>query len=93
MALNVVGERAKIVVIKTPSSKKPHWSEEDADADDALIEFVEEDPQRRLVATLDGDLLSALESKRMPYLTLSSGRPLIASRRAMHLSKTRRVNS
>lgn len=47
------------------------------DADVALIRFAEQNSNERIVATLDGDLLSALEKNHMGYLTLSSNKPLI----------------
>jgi rRNA-processing protein FCF1 len=44
------------------------------EADDALIEFVKRNPKERILATLDGSLLSRFERTGLPYLTLSKGK-------------------
>ncbi len=89
MALSIIGQipSSKIKVL-TIEDSQPKWAEKSVSADEALVEFVAEDPRKRMVATLDGELLSKLDTSGLPYLTLSSDRPLLASRRAMHLSRT-----
>ena len=47
-----------------------------ADADVQLIDFEENSGDDVVIATLDGNLLSKLEKKRLPYLTLRNDRPL-----------------
>jgi rRNA-processing protein FCF1 len=91
MALSVVGQdkSSKIRILSVEGKREPSWARKEASADEALIEFVGEEPKGRMVATLDGKLLSRLEKNRLPYLTLSSGRPLIVSRGAMHLTRNR----
>jgi rRNA-processing protein FCF1 len=89
MALSIIGQvpSSKIKLLTTKDSK-PKWAEKSISADEALVEFVKEDGRKRMVATLDGELLSKLDTGGLPYLTLSSGRPLLSSGRAMHLSRT-----
>jgi rRNA-processing protein FCF1 len=50
-------------------------SSEKADADRLLIDFAERSKGNAVVATLDGSLLSTLERKKLPYLTLRNNRP------------------
>ncbi len=45
------------------------------EADHILVEFVKFDPKERMLATLDGSLLSRLELLGLPYLTLRKNRP------------------
>ena len=90
MALSIVGAHStsKVKVLTVESTSNRIWIDKNAPADEALIAFVSEEQKSRMVATLDGDLLSRLEAQGMPYMTLSSDRPLIAPRRAMHLTRT-----
>jgi rRNA-processing protein FCF1 len=46
------------------------------EADEELIGFVLEDPKSRVLATLDGKLLSRCESLGLSYLTLKNNRAL-----------------
>ncbi|MDA4110974.1 MAG: hypothetical protein OK439_00435 [Thaumarchaeota archaeon] len=46
-----------------------------SDADTHLVDYLEKSNAEILIATLDGNLLSKLERKRMPYLTLRRDRP------------------
>ena len=46
-----------------------------AEADVQLVDFEENSPYDVSIATLDGNLLSKLEKKRLPYLTLRNDRP------------------
>jgi rRNA-processing protein FCF1 len=63
-------------------------SDPNIDADEALIEFVKENPQQRILATLDGSLLSKFEELSLPYITLSKGRLLFhPGQRARYLTK------
>jgi hypothetical protein len=91
MALEIIGEEAsaKVKLLDRKGSAKQGWDDSNLQADAALLKFVREDPKSRMVATLDGELLSDLDGQGLPYFTLSSNRPLIASRRAIHLSRKR----
>lgn len=51
--------------------------EGNAEVDFALLEFVRQEPKARILATLDGTLLSTLEKAGLGYLTLSSDKALI----------------
>ena len=66
-ALRTIRESVKLV--------KQAASSEKADADRLLIDFAERSGGTAIVATLDGSLLSALERKKLPYLTLRNDRP------------------
>lgn len=58
------------------------------DADDALMKFVSKKPNERILATLDGSLLSRLERTTLPYITLSKGKLFFRpSQRATYLTK------
>jgi rRNA-processing protein FCF1 len=92
-ALSIIGKQPLAKIKELPSKPANAWSLSEANADDALIEFGNLDPFGRAVATLDGKLLSRLDSDGVPYLTLSSDRPLFVNRGAMHLSRKRRVLS
>jgi rRNA-processing protein FCF1 len=46
-----------------------------SDADVHLVNFQEKSKEEIVIATLDGSLLSKLERKRVPYLTLRHDRP------------------
>jgi hypothetical protein len=46
-----------------------------ADADLQLLDFEEKAPEDVVIATMDGNLLSKLEKKRLPYFTLRNDRP------------------
>ncbi len=50
-------------------------SSEKTDADALLVDFAAHSKNRVVVATLDHSLLSILERKRLPYLTLRNNRP------------------
>jgi rRNA-processing protein FCF1 len=50
-------------------------STEKADADRLLIDFAERSKGKAVIATLDGNLLSILERKKLPYLTLRNDKP------------------
>ena len=56
-------------------------SRKETDADALLIEFVAKSSNKGqvVVATLDHSLLSVLERRRLPYLTLRNDRPLYRS--------------
>lgn len=57
------------------------------EADVALTKYAVTTPGDILIATLDGKLLSDLESKMLPYLTLRNDRPFVRSfHRATYLS-------
>lgn len=50
------------------------------DTDITLIEFVSEKPRERVLATMDGSLLSRLEKMGLPYLTLRNGKALFSKK-------------
>jgi len=50
---------------------------EKTDADSILIEFASRTRENVVVATLDHTLLSILERRRLPYLTLRNDRPIL----------------
>ena len=50
-------------------------SKGNAEADLQLVDFAEYSADNVAIATLDGSLLSKLEKKRLPYLTLRNDRP------------------
>lgn len=57
------------------------------DADNVLVEFVNERPTERILATMDGSLLSRVAKLGLPYLTLRNERPLFSTKmRATYLS-------
>ncbi len=58
-------------IVKVESSEN-----ESEEVDYALLEFVRSNATDRLLATLDGSLLSRLEKIGLGYFTLSSGKPL-----------------
>jgi rRNA-processing protein FCF1 len=92
MALGIIGRSSSSIVriIDERPDRMSSESSKGVDADLDLFDFVKSNPQDRLVATLDGALLSRLERNRLPYLTLSSGRALInSSKRATRLSRGR----
>ena len=66
-ALRALHQSVKLVS-QAPSS-------ENADADRLLVDFAERSKDEAVVATLDGTLLSTLERKKLPYLTLRNNRP------------------
>ena len=47
------------------------------DADALLIDFAQKSKETVVVATLDHTILSILEKKRMPYLTLRNDKPFV----------------
>ena len=51
--------------------------EGNAEVDFALLDFVRQEPKVRILATLDGSLLSSLEKTGLGYLTLSFDKALI----------------
>jgi rRNA-processing protein FCF1 len=60
------------------------------ETDHILVEFIMEKPSDRILATMDGSLLSRLGRLGLPYLTLRNGRALFSSRmRATYLSPTK----
>jgi len=66
-ALRALRQSVKLVN-QAPASER-------ADADRLLIDFAERSKGKAVVATLDGSLLSTLERKKLPYLTLRNNRP------------------
>jgi rRNA-processing protein FCF1 len=66
-ALRALQQSVKLLS-QAPSSEK-------ADADRLLIDFAERSEGKAVIATLDGSLLSILERKKLPYLTLRNNRP------------------
>ncbi len=64
-----------------------------SETDNLLFEFVKTDQSNRILATLDGSLLSRLEKKKLPYVTLRNNRLYFSrSERATYLS-TKRIIS
>ena len=56
------------------------------EADEELMAFVRAKPYERMIATLDGSLLSRAERVGLPYLTLAKGRVLMrTSQREQHI--------
>jgi rRNA-processing protein FCF1 len=60
----------KVLKYDNSTSKK-------ADADALLIDFAQRSKEKVVVATLDHTILSFLEKKRLPYLTLRNDKPLL----------------
>ncbi len=83
MALTVVGTETERKIRLVEDLKSTH-----GETDQDLFDFVMNSPQDRVVASLDGSLLSKLERSGMPYITLSSDKPFIHGyNRAIHLSQ------
>ena len=78
---SIRAKSALAVVEEGKKFKRMEAKESSLDADSALYEFVRADPSSRMIATLDGSLLSRMEKAGLPYLTLSSGKPLLRSYR------------
>jgi rRNA-processing protein FCF1 len=59
---------------------QPHLqSSKNTDADVLLVDFAEKSKPEVVIATLDHSILSMLERKRLPYLTLRKNRPFFRS--------------
>jgi rRNA-processing protein FCF1 len=67
LALQSIGKSIQVIKSGKPGSN--------ADADLQLLDFEEISPADVVIATLDGNLLSKLEKKRLPYFTLRKDRP------------------
>jgi rRNA-processing protein FCF1 len=59
------------------------------EADIDLVSFVMAKPRERIIATLDGSLLSRLDKLGLPYLTLSKERPLFSRSRESNIFNSR----
>jgi rRNA-processing protein FCF1 len=55
--------------------KEKMRSSNNSDADALLVDFAERSKSSAIIATLDHSILSVLERKRLPYLTLRKNRP------------------
>jgi rRNA-processing protein FCF1 len=64
-------KRVKVIDQKLGKSK--------ADADVLLVEYAAKSKDQVIVATLDHSILSVLEKRRLPYLTLRKNRPFFRS--------------
>jgi rRNA-processing protein FCF1 len=85
MVLRAV-EESKLFKRVVSNSKRPA-----RETDEVLVEFVKEKPEERILATMDGALLSRMEKSGLSYMTLSEGR--LYSRpiaRATYLIKRRK---
>jgi rRNA-processing protein FCF1 len=72
-ALQTIQDSAvKVLKYDFPISEK-------TDADAMLVEFSASSRDNVVIATLDHSLLSILEKRRLPYLTLSNDRPVYRS--------------
>ncbi len=58
---------------------------ESEEVDFALLDCVRRKPNSRLLATLDGSLLSMLEKNGLGYLTLTSNRPVMKPRKQQRI--------
>ncbi|MGI0079654.1 MAG: hypothetical protein ACRECH_08515 [Nitrososphaerales archaeon] len=71
-ARNTLNVLSSSKYVKTTPEPEDH-----GEVDFALLQFVSRNPNERILATLDGSLLAALEKRGLGYLTLSSDKPLI----------------
>lgn len=75
-AVNLVEKFQLIRAVTSGEGEGEHPRSTKEETDTMLIEFVRTLPKDRMLATMDGSLLSRAERLGLPYMTLSRGRPL-----------------